>query len=170
MGTPINAVAVTVSDRCARGEQQDESGRILAELLQQLGAHLVETKIIADDLQPLTEYLRTTAGRVDVNLIVTTGGTGLAPRDNTPEATRAVIEKEAPGLSEAMRAKTLGETPMAMLSRSVCGVCAQTLIVNLPGSPAGVRSCFEIIRHVLPHAVALLSDQNAPHPAPESHV
>lgn len=170
METQINAVAVTVSDRCARGEQQDESGQILAELLRKLGANIVEAKILADDLEPLTEYLRATAERPEVNLIVTTGGTGLAPRDNTPEATRSVIEKEAPGLAEAMRAGTLIETQMSMLSRGVCGVRAGTLIVNLPGSPAGVRSCFEIIKPVLKHAVALLANQTTQHPAPKTRV
>lgn len=170
METQINAVTLTVSDRCARGEQQDESGQILAELLRKLGANIVEAKILADDLEPLTEYLRATAERPEVNLIVTTGGTGLAPRDNTPEATRSVIEKEAPGLAEAMRAATLIETQMSMLSRGVCGVRAGTLIVNLPGSPAGVRSCFEIIKPVLKHAIALLANQTTQHPAPKTRV
>src|SRR5215210_2604881 len=99
----IRAVVITVSDRCARGEQVDESGAVLVELLKEMGATVVATAILPDDLEPLSERLRTLADRADVNLIVTTGGTGFSPRDNTPEATRAVIQKEAPGLSEAMR-------------------------------------------------------------------
>ena len=94
--------------------------------------------------------------RDDANLIITTGGTGFAPRDNTPEATRAVIEREAQGLAEAMRAETLKNTPMAMLSRGVCGIRGKILIVNLPGSPKGVIECFDVIKNVLPHAVNLL--------------
>jgi molybdenum cofactor synthesis domain-containing protein len=94
-----------------------------------------------------------------VNLIVTTGGTGFAPRDTTPEATRAVIEREAPGLAEAMRFESLKKTPTAMLSRAVCGIRGNCLIVNLPGSPKAVRECFDIIKPVLPHAVALIAGQ-----------
>ncbi|HEY9282989.1 MAG TPA: MogA/MoaB family molybdenum cofactor biosynthesis protein, partial [Pyrinomonadaceae bacterium] len=101
------------------------------------------------------------ADRREVNLVVTTGGTGLAPRDNTPEATRSVIEREAPGISEAMRAETLKQTPAAMLSRGVCGTRSGTLIVNLPGSPRAVRECFEVIRPVLAHAVAQLAGRGA---------
>lgn len=163
MKAQIMAAVITVSDRCARGEQQDESGVTLADLLRAMGAQVIAADVIADDLEPLAERLRATAARPDVNLIVTTGGTGLAARDNTPEATRAVIEKEAPGLAEAMRSGTLAETRMAMLSRGVCGVRSNTLIINLPGSPAGVRSCFEIIKPVLAHAVALLADQTSHH-------
>ncbi|MEJ7711770.1 MAG: MogA/MoaB family molybdenum cofactor biosynthesis protein [Pyrinomonadaceae bacterium] len=159
----IRAVVITVSDRCARGEQQDESGRILIELLADMGATVVLTDILADDLEPLSQRLRTLADRPDVNLVITTGGTGLSPRDNTPEATHAVIEKEAPGLAEAMRTQTLAETRTAMLSRGVCGVRSSALIINLPGSPAGVRSCFNVIKPVLTHAVSLVSGQPSDH-------
>ncbi len=156
MAVQINAVAITVSDACARGERADASGAALVELLTELGAEIVATEIVPDDLVPLTNILRTYAERADVNLIVTTGGTGFSPRDNTPEATRAVIEREAPGLAEAMRAETLKQTPTAMLARGVCGVRAGTLIVNLPGAPTAVRECFAVIRPVIGHAVALL--------------
>ena len=161
MAAQINAVVITVSDACAAGARADASGAALVELLTELGAGVVAREVVNDDLAPLTELLRAYAARADVNLIVTTGGTGLAPRDNTPEATRAVIEREAPGLAEAMRAETLRQTPMAMLARGVCGVRAGTLIVNLPGAPKAVRECFAVIRPVLKHAVALLAGQTA---------
>jgi molybdopterin adenylyltransferase len=156
MAVEIRAVVITVSDACARGARKDESGLTLIQLLQEAGAHVLAAVILPDDLEPLAERLRTYTEHPDVNLIVTTGGTGLSPRDNTPEATRAVIEREAPGLAEAMRAGTLKQTPTAMLSRGVCGIRAGTLIINLPGAPAAVRECFAVIRPVIGHAVALL--------------
>ena len=157
MTEEIRAVVITVSDRSARGERKDESGLLLIQLLQEAGASVVAAVILPDDLEPLKEKLRYYAGRAGVNLVLTTGGTGLSPRDNTPEATRAVIEREAPGLAEAMRAESLKQTPTAMLSRGVCGVCSGALIVNLPGSPKGVRESFAVIKPVLAHAVALLA-------------
>jgi molybdenum cofactor synthesis domain-containing protein len=157
MRTQISAVVITVSDACAAGARADESGALVAALLKESGAAVVAREVLADDLEPLAARLRLYADRADVNLIVTTGGTGLAPRDNTPEATRAVIEREAPGLAEAMRAETLRQTPMAMLSRGLCGTRSGTLIVNLPGAPRAVRECFAVIRPVLPHAVALVA-------------
>lgn len=156
----LRAVVITVSDRCSRGEQVDQSGPALVELLEEMGAKIVATDILPDELELLTERLARCADRPDVNLILTTGGTGLSPRDNTPEATRAVIQKEAPGLAEAMRLETLKQTPTAMLSRGVCGIRSEALIVNLPGSPKGVRESFAVIRDVLPHAVAQLTGQS----------
>ena len=161
MSTPIRAAVITVSDACASGHREDTSGRALVELLSEHGAEIVETKILADDLDPLTHTLRVLCQRNDVNLIVTTGGTGLGPRDNTPEATRQVIEREAPGVAEAIRAESLKVTPMAMISRGVCGVCSGTLIVNLPGSPKAVRESFAVIKPVLSHAVDLLAGRTA---------
>ena len=157
MAVAIRAVVITVSDACSRGERKDESGETLVHLLQELGAEIVATTIVPDDLDPLAETLRAFADRSDVNLVITTGGSGLAPRDNTPEATQAIIEREAPGLAEAMRIETLKQTPMSMLSRGVCGIRSGTLIVNLPGSPKGVRESFAVIKPVLNHAIALLS-------------
>jgi molybdopterin adenylyltransferase len=157
MSVEIRAAVVTVSDRCARGEREDESGALLVELLRESGAAVVEREIVTDDLEPLAERLRALADREDLNLVVTTGGTGLSPRDNTPEATRAVIEREVHGLAEAMRAETLKMTPTAMLSRAVCGTRSGALVVNLPGSPKGVRECFAVVRPVLAHAVALVA-------------
>ncbi len=157
MAEKIRAVVITASDACSRGERADESGAVLAELLEGVGARVVAREVLSDDLEPLREAIREAAERAGVNLVVTTGGTGFAPRDNTPEATRAVIEREAPGLAEAMRSRTLHETPTAMISRGVCGIRSNTLIVNLPGSPAGVRESFAVIRPVLGHAIALLA-------------
>ena len=149
----INAVVITASDACARGEREDASGAALVQLLTDLGAEIVATKILSDDLDPLIETLIDFADREDVNLIITTGGTGLGPRDNTPEATQLVIEREAPGSAEAIRAESLKVTPMAMISRGVCGVRSGTLIVNLPGSPKAVKESFAVIAPVLPHAM-----------------
>jgi molybdenum cofactor synthesis domain-containing protein len=157
MSLEISAVVITVSDRCARGEAIDESGPLLVQLLQEMGARIFAALIVPDDLGPLTDKLCAYADEPAVNLVVTTGGTGFSPRDNTPEATRAAIEREAPGLSEAMRAETLKQTPMAMLSRGVCGIRSQALIINLPGSPNGVRESFAVIKFALPHAIALLA-------------
>ena len=159
MQIDISAVVITVSDACARGERTDTSGEALLELLSKMGARIVQKQIISDDLEPLAETLRQFAKRDEINLIVTTGGTGFGPRDNTPEATLKVIEREAPGLAEAMRMETLKHTPMAMISRGVCGILSDTLIVNLPGSPKAVMESFAVIRPVLSHAVALLAGQ-----------
>lgn len=157
MSVGIRAVVITVSDRCARGLAQDESGPALVKLLQEMGAKIVDAIVVPDDLEPLTARLCAYADDAEVNLVITTGGTGFSPRDNTPEATRAAIEREAPGLSEAMRIETLRQTPMAMISRGVCGIRSRALIVNLPGSLQGVRESFAVIKPVLPHAVALLA-------------
>jgi molybdopterin adenylyltransferase len=156
----IRAVVITVSDACSRGERADASGEALAHLLGELGADIVAKEIVSDDLDPLSERLRAYADRDDVNLVITTGGTGFGPRDNTPEATLAVIERAAPGLPEAMRMETLKHTPMAMISRGVCGIRSGALIVNLPGSPKGVRESFAVIRPVLSHVVDLLAGQS----------
>jgi molybdopterin adenylyltransferase len=157
MNTPIRAAVITVSDACSRGERADDSGAGLVELLTGLGAEVVETRILSDDLAPLVQRLESIAKRDDINLIMTTGGTGLGPRDNTPEATRRVIEREAPGIAEAIRAESLKVTPMAMISRGVAGVASGTLIINLPGSPKAVRETFAVIKPILTHAVDLLA-------------
>jgi molybdopterin adenylyltransferase len=153
----IRAVVITVSDACSRGEREDTSGEALVQLLASLGAEIVEHKVVSDDLDPLVQSLTEYAQRDDVNLIITTGGTGLGPRDNTPEATQRVIEREAPGIAEAIRVESLKATPMAMLSRGVCGVRSGTLIINLPGSPKAVRESFAVIAPVLSHALDLLA-------------
>lgn len=155
MPIAISAAVITVSD--TRSIDDDLSGNRLVELLESLGAEIKIHRTVTDDLLHLRETLHSLTAREDVNLIVTTGGTGFSPRDNTPEATNAVIEREAPGLAEAMRRETAAKAPMAMLSRGVCGIRGTTLIINLPGSPKGVEECFEVIRPVLNHAIDQIS-------------
>jgi len=155
----INAVIITASDACSRGEREDKSGESLIELLTGIGARIVAKEILSDDLEPLSDKLRDYADRPDVNLVLTTGGTGFGPRDNTPEATLRVIERAAPGLAEAMRVQTFKNTPMAMISRGISGIRSGALIVNLPGSPKAVRESFEVIKPVLGHAIDLLSGE-----------
>jgi molybdenum cofactor synthesis domain-containing protein len=157
----IRAAVVTVSD--TRRVNDDVSGTRLAELLTSMGAELGDTLIVSDDLENLRNTLYALTEREDINLIVTTGGTGFGPRDNTPEATRGVVEREAPGLAEAMRRETAHKTPMSMLSRSVCGIRGKTLIINFPGSPKGVEECFDVIRPVLGHALTLIEGKTNHH-------
>ena len=165
----IKAVVITASDACARGEREDTSGAALVQLLTDLGAEIVAARIVSDDLDPLAELLCEFADSDDVNLIITTGGTGLGPRDNTPEATEGVIEREAPGIAEAIRAESLKVTPMAMISRGVAGVRSGTLIINLPGSPKAVKESFAVIAPVLPHALDLLAGRTSHDEKDPSH-
>lgn len=153
--TTIRAFIVTVSD--TRTFDNDLSGDRVSELLIASGAEVTGKIVVSDDLEGLRNTLHVLTERDDVNLILTTGGTGFGPRDNTPEATQAVIEREAPGLAEAIRRATYAKTPLTMLSRGICGIRGDTLIINLPGSPKAVEECFEIVRPVLQHAVQLLA-------------
>lgn len=155
----IKAFIVTVSD--TRTTETDASGDRLAELLIQAGAEVNGKLIVSDDLDGLRNTIYVLTERDDINLILTTGGTGFGPRDNTPEATRAVIEREAPGLAEAMRRETAAKTPMSMLSRGICGIRSDKLIVNLPGSTKGVEECFIVIKPVLEHAIKTLTGGTA---------
>ncbi len=156
----IRVGILTVSDRSARGERADLSGPALAEAISAglAGVEVVATAITPDERATIAAQLTRWADEDALDLILTTGGTGFAPRDVTPEATRAVIERETPGLAEAMRATSLRVTPHAMLSRAVAGIRGQTLIVNLPGSPKGAVENLATILPVLPHALELLRE------------
>ena len=151
---PIKALVISISD--TRREEDDVSGVTLVGLLIEMGVEVHEKVIISDDLDDIRNTLYVASEREDVNLIITTGGTGFAHRDNTPEATNAVIEKEAAGIAEAIRRETAKNTPLAMLSRGLCGIRNQTLIINLPGSPKAVKECFEVVKPVLQHAIDLI--------------
>jgi molybdenum cofactor synthesis domain-containing protein len=155
----VRVVVLTISDRCTRGEQVDRSGPAVMELLRSAGAAAVTTETLPDELELIAAALRRHAGNAE--LIVTTGGTGLAARDVTPEATRQVCERLVEGLAERMRTEGLRHTPLAVLSRGVCGTVRgdgrETLIVNLPGSPAGATTSLAAILPVLPHALDLLA-------------
>jgi molybdenum cofactor synthesis domain-containing protein len=149
---------LTLSDRSASGERADASGPVLAELIRAQGWSIAKQAILPDDESAIRATLIEWTDSGEVDVILTTGGTGFSPRDITPEATRAVIERDAPGLAEAMRTESLKKTPHAMLSRAVAGIRGRVLIVNLPGSPKGALENLQTILPVLPHAVQLLMD------------
>ena len=151
----FRAAVLTLSDRGARGERVDESGRILREILEQALIEVVQYEVIPDDRDILKERLINLSGKVD--LVVTTGGTGLSPRDITPDVTLEVIDREVPGIAEAMRYEGLKKTPRAMLSRAVAGARGECLIINLPGSPRAVREGIKVVLDVIPHAIEKLT-------------
>ena len=155
----IRAAVVTVSDKGHAGLRADESGPLLAELLRAMGADVGEPVIVPDEQEQIEALLCALADAGTVDLVLTTGGTGLAPRDRTPEATLAVVDRQAPGLPEAMRAASMAITPRAMLSRAAAGTRGRTLIVNMPGSPKACREHFAIIAPALPHAIETLTGQ-----------
>ena len=152
---------LTVSDRSARGERPDATGPALQQAILAQGWQVVRQEILPDELPPLREALAAWADSGQMDLILTAGGTGFSPRDVTPEATQAVIQRMAPGLAEAMRAASLAITPHAMLSRAVAGIRGQALIINLPGSPAAAVENLQVVLPVLPHAVQLLRSDPA---------
>lgn len=156
----MKAAVLTVSDGVAAGTREDKSGDLLAELLAADG-YEVERKVVPDEAGEIADAIVELAGSAAV--VLTTGGTGMAPRDVTPEATRSVIDREAPGIAEAIRADALARTPHALLSRGVAGVHARTLVVNLPGSPGGCRDGFAVLRPALAHALGLLAEAETAH-------
>jgi len=149
---------LTLSDRSSRGERADSSGPALARVIQAEGWSVAKQSILPDEESAICKVLIDWADSSELDIILTTGGTGFSPRDVTPEATRAVIEREAPGLAEAMRAASLKITPHAMLSRIVTGIRRRTLIINLPGSPKGAVENLQVILPVLSHAIQLLQE------------
>ena len=162
---------LTVSDRVAAGARDDAGGSALCELLEAAGAVLVSRAVVPDEREPISAALR--AMVADAEVVLTTGGTGLGPRDVTPEATRAVLDREAAGIAEALRAASLAITPFAMLSRATAGLVGRTLVVNLPGNPKAVREEWAILAPVLAHAVATargpVPDDSHHHPPAPGH-
>lgn len=155
----IKAGILTASDKGSTGERKDESGKVIAEILKNIDAEVANYVIVPDERDIISKNLIRMSDEINIDLILTTGGTGFSPRDITPEATLDVIDRQAPGLAEAMRSKGLEATPRAMLSRAVAGIRKRTLIVNLPGSPKAVRENLEVILPVLPHAIGILKGE-----------
>jgi molybdenum cofactor synthesis domain-containing protein len=147
---------LTISDKGSRGQREDKSGEVIKDIVTKAGGAVVKYEILPDEQDSIAEKLSVWADSGKVDIILTTGGTGLSKRDVTPEATLSVIDREVPGLAEAMRARSLEKTPMAMLSRAVVGQRGLCLIVNLPGNPKAVRECLEVIIPALPHAVDII--------------
>lgn len=156
----MKAAVLTVSDRVWRGEAEDTSGNLLAERLDADG-YDVERRVVADEADEIAAAIEELAAAAQ--LVLTTGGTGLAPRDVTPEATRTVLQREAPGIAEALRADSTAKTPHGMLSRGVAGVVGHTLVINLPGSAGACRDGYDVLRPALAHALALLSGKSTEH-------
>jgi molybdopterin adenylyltransferase len=168
----IRVAVLTASERLSRGEGRDESGEVIADVVTKEGGIVCERIVVPDDRGTIRDHLIRLADGGIADVILTTGGSGLAPRDVTPEATMDVVERLIPGIPEAARVRTLEKTAMAMLSRSVAGVRGQTLIVNLPGSPKGAREWLEVILPVIPHAISLIKGEvypwGKPHESPPS--
>ena len=152
----IKVAILTVSDTCSQGSREDVSGHTIVEMLAEDNFEICEKKIIPDDLEAIADELRRFSDEAGVDVVLTTGGTGLGPRDVTPEATASVCQRMVPGFGEIMRAEGLKKTRNAILSRGTAGVRNKTLVINLPGSPKAVRESLEIILDVLPHAVKMM--------------
>ena len=152
----IRVAILTVSDICSQGEREDISGQTIKDMLPEDSFEICRKKIVADDHEKIVNELQHFSDKADIDVVFTTGGTGLGPRDVTPEATASVCERIIPGLGEIMRAEGLKKTKNAILSRGIAGICNRTIVINLPGSPKGVKESLEIILDVLPHAVDMM--------------
>jgi molybdopterin adenylyltransferase len=161
----ISVGVLTISDKGSRGEREDRSGPVIRAIMARVGARIAVTAIVPDELEIIAGKLEEWADGGLVDVILTTGGTGLAGRDVTPEATLSVIDRAVPGIPEAMRALSLQKTPLAMLSRAVAGLRGDCLIVNLPGSPKAVEECLEAVLPALPHAVQIVKGEVTEHTA-----
>jgi molybdopterin adenylyltransferase len=155
----FTAGILTISDKGSRGERQDKSGEAIREILSKMDVRIVNYDVVPDEKELIVEKLVNWADKDNLDVVITTGGTGLTPRDVTPEATLAVVDRIVPGFAEAMRAESLKKTPHAMLSRAVVGTRGKCLIINLPGSPKAVRECLEVILPALPHAMETLKGE-----------
>lgn len=156
----MKAAVLTVSDGVARGEREDESGALLANLLADEGFEVVR-RVVPDDRSEIAEAIEELTE--EAHIVLTTGGTGVAPRDVTPEATASVLERRVPGIAEAVRADAAGRTPHGLLSRGLAGIRGSALVVNLPGSPGGCRDGFAVLKDALPHALGLLAGEHGGH-------
>ncbi len=156
MEKPYTVAVLTISDKCSKGQRKDESGKIAQDLIKKLPGDVVKYEIIPDEPEMIKERLKNYCDELKVNLVLTDGGTGFTTRDRTPEATREVIEKEVPGIPEAMRTLCLGLTKRAMLSRGICGIRGKTLILNLPGSTRGAKESLEAILDGLGHGLDMV--------------
>ncbi len=155
----IKVAIITVSDKGARGQREDISGETIRFILEKIEAQVVEYKIVPDEIDLIRQAIIEAVDRIKVDLVLTTGGTGLAARDVTPEATEGVIEKTVPGISEIIRVESFKKTPKAILSRAIAGIRKTSLIINLPGSPKGVRESLNIILEALPHGIDILKGE-----------
>ncbi len=159
----LNIAILTISDKGSQGQRQDKSGEVIRDILSRIESAIIKYEVVPDERDIIAGKLIEWADGGGVDVILTTGGTGLARRDVTPEATLSVIDRSAPGFAEAMRARSLEKTPMAVLSRGVSGLRGQCLIINLPGSPKAVQECLEVILPAIPHAVEIIKGEVTEH-------
>ena len=157
---------LTVSDKGSQGQRLDRSGEVIRENLSRMDSRLVKYEVVPDEIQVIADRLSEWADEGGMDVVLTTGGTGLSPRDVTPEATLSIVDKVVPGFAEAMRGQTLSVTPMAMLSRAVAGLRGRCLIINLPGSPKAVQECLDVISPAIPHAVEIIKGEVTEHSVP----